>query len=355
MKHYLIQSLFILVAICCITCRLNAQEKKLSCKIMQQAEQGKGIDLVVVGDGFTIEDLQPGGCWEAALDTETKYLWHWEPLKSFRDHFNVYAVPSFYDGPDMCGGIAKGDTIFTPLGNNYTTNLSPQRINPEKVFRFAYENTPVKVDKGTPHDMFVLLVINTDQGWGGWCTSDWYVDRPGWGQGLVPVGIFYRFLYGSFTHELIGHAIGRFADEYLQSGKENLPFPEGHFGTQWYLDNQKKKGITLNVTFSENPDDTLRFVNRNWAWMVKNNYRGVGTYEGAVHHGKNIWRATWNSTMKGGGRFGNYNYINPVQRELIVRRIYELSGRGAEYSFEKFLEYDKRNADYDRKCQLTGD
>jgi hypothetical protein len=36
-------------------------------------------------------------------------------------------------------------------------------------------------------------------------------------------------------------------------------------------------------------------------------------------------------------------YYNPVQRELILRKIYQLSGLEEEYSLQTFLDYDKNN------------
>jgi len=40
---------------------------------------------------------------------------------------------------------------------------------------------------------------------------------------------------------------------------------------------------------------------------------------------------------------GKMFYYNPVQRELILRKIYQLSGLEEEYSLQTFLDYDKNN------------
>ena len=52
--------------------------------------------------------------------------------------------------------------------------------------------------------------------------------------------------------------------------------------------------------------------------------------------------------MVGNQPWVNHWYINPVQREMIVRNLYKLAGKAEEYSFEKFLEYDKRNEYWDQ-------
>lgn len=326
-------------------------EEKPAYTVINQATEGRGIDVVFLGDGFTQADIESGK-WEAAQDTVRKYFFHWEPIKSYKHLFNVYAVPAPYDGPSLHGGVAKGDTIRSRMCT-YTSSFTPQSVNKEATFAYAYEQTPVKEQKGTPKDMFVALIINTDQGWGGWCTSDPFVDRPGWGRALVPMGIFYHFLYGLFTHELIGHGIGEFSDEYVQYGKDDEAFPEGEMGKDWYLKNQKEKALFQNVTFTTDPNDTELFLNRAWAEMIRRSYRGVGTVEGAVYYGKGVWRATEHSVMVGNGLFENYNYFNPVQREILLRHIYELAGKGDEYSLDLFFEYDKRNEAYDQHPNET--
>ena len=53
---------------------------------------------------------------------------------------------------------------------------------------------------------------------------------------------------------------------------------------------------------------------------------------------------------KKGGEFDDMShwYITPVQRELILRNLYKLAGKESEYSFDVFLEYDKRNEYWDQ-------
>lgn len=328
-------------------------EEYPNCTIVQQATLGTGIDIVLVGEGFAAEDKQPGGRWEAVQDTVQKYMWRYEPFKSFKEYFNVYATATAYNGPSIRKLPTKDNAVTTDL---MTIDNAPQptKINKLPVFTFAYENTPVKKLKGTPKNMFVMLVLNTDDAYGGWCTTEWWVDREGWGACLVPAGLFHNFLYSYFTHEFMGHGFARCIDEYVYGNNRDVEFPQDQVDSN--CDTQRRLGIHWNATLSSNPDDEQHFVNRNWAWMVKNSYRGVGTYEGAWTYGKGAWRATYNSTMVGEGKKENYEYINPVQRELILHRIYELSGMGDQYKFpETFIEYDERNEQYDRDFQIVPD
>lgn len=316
---------------------------------LNKATEGKGIDLVIVGDGFTQEDIAAGK-WKAAQDSVMKYMFQREPLKSFKHWFNVYAaVPAPYEGPDLSVPLDKGDTVKTHLSIYTSSVLQPTYLKKDSIFIYAYENTPVKSDKGTPKDMLVLMTINSTQPWGSFTTFDRFVDRKNWGRALVPFSVFYHFTIGMYGHEMIGHGIGDCADEYIGGNiDKEFPWDDPNFGIDWYLKNQREKNINLNVTFSTNPDNEHLFVNRAWAWMIKNNYRGVGSVEGAAHCGKKIWRATQYSIMVGNQPWVNHWYINPVQRELILRNLYKLAGKDSEYSFNVFLEYDKCNEEWDK-------
>ena len=320
------------------------------CLVLQKATEGRGIDLVVLGDGFTQADIESGK-WKSAQDSVMKYMFQREPLRSFKHWFNIYAVTAPYEGPDLSVPIAKGDTVESHLSIYTSSLLQAEYLKKDSIFIYAYENTPVKADKGTPKDMLVLMTINSTQMWGSFTTYDRFVDRKHWGRALVPFSVFYRFTIGMYGHEMMGHGIGDCADEYVGVGANNeFPWDDPNFGVNWYLSNQREKGINLNVTFSTDPDDEDLFVNRAWAYMAKTNYHGaVGTpVEGAIHCGKKVWRPTQYSIMVGNQPWVNHWYINPVQRELILRNLYKLAGKEAEYSLDTFLEYDKKNEAWDK-------
>ncbi len=325
------------------------------CTVIQKATEGRGIDLVILGDGFTAKDIADGK-WKSAQDSVMKYMFQREPPKSFKHWFNVYATAAPYDGPDLSETIAPKDTVESHLSIYTESILQPGYLKKDSIFIYAYENTPVKADKGTPKDMLVLMAVNSTKPWGSFTTFDRFVERKHWGRALVPFSVFYRFTIGMYGHEMIGHGIGDCADEYIGVGKDKaFPVNDAHFGAKWYTDNQRTKGINRNVTFTTDPDNEELFANREWAWMVKNNYHGImGTpVEGAIHCGKGVWRPTQYSIMVGNQPWVNHWYINPVQREMIVRNLYKLAGKAEEYSFEKFLEYDKRNEYWDQHQEET--
>lgn len=312
------------------------------CTVINRATDGTGIDIVIVGDGFTEQDVTDGK-WNAAMDSVKKYIFFMEPYKSYKQLFNVYAVHTVYNGKDL-SGLSGDETVETEMCK-YTSFLMPHNVKLDNISKFAYENTPVKEDKGTADNMFVMFLINSKAMGGGWCSMDLVNYRPGRAAAVVPFNIFWRTISGMFAHELMGHGIGHLCDEYIGNTHLGETFPEGTMGTQYYL-NLQEKGDYVNVTFSTDPDDTARFKNRVWAEMLKNGYHGLkAPVEGAVTYPKGVWRATENSIMVGATTSGFY--FNPVQREAILRRLYKLSGKENEYSLDVFYEYDKRNEDWD--------
>lgn len=77
---------------------------------LNKASVGKGIDIVFVGDGFTAEDMKEGGKWQQSLDTINTYMFEIEPFKSYRNHFNVYAIAHPFEGSLYVDTVVK-----TPL------------------------------------------------------------------------------------------------------------------------------------------------------------------------------------------------------------------------------------------------
>lgn len=127
---------------------------------------GKGIDVVILGDFFKAEDLKKDGKWEQAINIFMEYMFAMEPYKSYRDYFNIYAVPHLceYELPE----IDSGDEVETPFatyrgtGLNETNGVSSNRQQMAAAYKYAYEHTPVAADKGTWRDLTVGLVLNTE-------------------------------------------------------------------------------------------------------------------------------------------------------------------------------------------------
>lgn len=64
----------------------------------------------------------------------------------------------------------------------------------------------------------------------------------------------------------------------------------------------------------------------------------VDIYEGGFMHARGVFRSEQNSCMN-----NDVPYYSAISREAIVKRIMKYAGES--YSFEKFVEKDKRGAD----------
>lgn len=59
---------------------------------LQEATQGKGINLVFMGEAFVDKDMEPGGLYEQTMREAMEQYFAYEPLSTLRNRFNVFAV-----------------------------------------------------------------------------------------------------------------------------------------------------------------------------------------------------------------------------------------------------------------------
>lgn len=318
-----------------------------SCVTLNRASIGKGIDIVMVGMFFLEEDLQQGGRFDQACQLFMHYLFAMEPYKSYQDYFNVYAIPYTNEfGRDLMGNWGT-ENIETPFGTylteenqNGASAFSVNGVQLDALYKYAYENSPVKADKGIWTEMLVSSVVCTDNGGVGVVTQGNNVDRdPDRGIAHAAVPIFLgKDMTGMFGHELLGHGFGGFMENYF-SGTGRYPEDAG----EELLEHQITYQTRLDVTPTT---DTAKMANRAWVELYRMGYRNVDMIEGAQNMAYGIWRASGAGVM-GSGDIGraadDVFYYNPVQRELILRQIYKLAGKEEEYSFQTFLDYDQNN------------
>ena len=307
---------------------------------LHKATKGAGINIVMVGTFFLKNDLKKGGRFDQACESFMKYAFVLEPFSSYVDYFNVYAVPypNDYD-EDLFGNREK--TYDTPIGTynvNESMAIGMTSVHLDNLYKYAFQNTPVSSEKETLQDLFVVSAV---------CSDDWAYMRnytnnyPGstQGRGVTFAPIFAGDLTTLFGRELQGHNFGNFFENTLGGDKV---FPEEQKSGR--RDLQKNNQLWLDVEFI---NDTEQFMNQAWVELYKMNYRNVSIVEGAQDYASGIWRAASQGIMGNGDNKGNVDgkmfYYNPVQRELILRKIYQLSGLEEEYSLQTFLDYDKNN------------
>lgn len=313
------------------------------CMVVNKASVGKGIDVVLLGEFFTADDLEKGGRWEEACRLCNRYLFAMEPYRSYREYFNVYAVASPSER-DLWGTL--DEVVKTSFGTYQDGDVSKaftsNRSQEIATYKYAYAHTPVQKDKGSMTDLLVAIVINTDnRNFGANAKSNNKWNDQEYGMAIAPIPVFAGNLNSLIGSQLLGIGFGDLQNEFVVPGKGEM----SQAAKDHYMD-QQKKGIFLDVAFSNDPD---KFANRAWAELYRMNYRNVDIIEGAMGYESGIWRSSYDNVMAGNGAVREEEYYCPVQRELILRKIYRLAGFEEEYSLQTFLDYDVINKELDEK------
>ena len=291
---------------------------------LQSATVGKGINLVLMGDGYTLKDmLKETGKYEQDMRAAAEHFFSVYPFFQYRNYFNVYMIAAISN--------EEGISVLSPRINVYNKFNSfwygegSTYITCNDVTVRSYVKAIPELSSVNIHDLTVIMPINANIFAG---TTYMYRDEvvnDSYGNGfsisLCPVGVGFKEV---LVHEAGGHGFAKVRDEYIDNPNETIPESERNA-----INVQKMWGWYENVDFY---DDILQTSWNGFAGQSK--YSMVGTFEGAGYYGKGIWRPEANSCMN-----NNILYFNAPTRWAQIRRIYRLAG--INYSFSQFLQDDK--------------
>ena len=291
---------------------------------LQRATEGKGINVVLMGDGYSDRQIE-SGLYKADMTELFNSLFNIEPYKSFRKLFNVYyvnvvsATESYdYNHTALKGWFGEGTIVG---GDN------------EKCFEYAQKVlTPEQMD-----DALLVTLMNVYDRRGTCYMYSTTNDKSDWGSG-VSVSYFAKGTADGKTsvelllhHEANGHGFAKLGDEYAyeQYGQITSDAKES-------LKLMEKYGWYKNIDFTSDPAQVK------WAkFLADTRYQndGLGVFEGGGTYWRGVWRPTYNSIMNDGtGGF------NAPSREVIYYRIHKLAyGADWQYDYEKFVEWDAIN------------
>lgn len=280
---------------------------------LQKASKGQGINLVLMGDGFTDRDMKAGGRYERLMESAAEEFFAIEPYKSFRDRFNVYAVKAV----SKHGNIGeKYETVFdTYLGNG--TYIGG---NTERAYLYAQQVPSIN----SINNLLVVVLCNAAANSG---TCYMYEGTQSAVAFLTTQRDRCEYYGPTLRHEAGGHGFGFLADEYVTMSSKIPDSLVKSYTGQW-----EKYGWWANVDFTDNSSAVK------WAKFlsIPEYSNEVGVYEGAFSYAYGTYKPTKNSMMN-----ENLEYFNAPSREAIYKRIMKLSGET--YSFDKFLQYDEIN------------
>ncbi len=275
--------------------------------VMQSATEGKGIDLVFLGEGFVDTDMAAGGKYEKKMKEAADKFFELEPYKTFRNRFNLYGVKVVSPTAEFTEGAEK-------------------KIN--ESYDVAYEYAG-KYKANLPQDarMMIVIVYNTES----------YVGRSYCA--MFSNGDFVAFnmdvIDNTLIHEVGGHGFAKLADEYVEPGYEFVTIPQDEKDLLDIYD-------TLEWGWFCNVDYNSTKSTINWSRFLNDSRYandGLGIYEGAYTYGLGVYRPSENSMMR-----YNISWFNAPSREAIYKAIMTLSeGEGWTYNYEDFVKYDAKN------------
>ncbi len=293
-----------------------------SYEIIQEATEGNGIDIVIMGDGYSDRLMET---FEADAATVMDQIFSVEPFKSFRECFNVYRLDL------VSANEVLSDITSTVLGTKvYGEYVS---YNNGMVLDAGRQLFADLGDESRMDNAVLIALLNHEnvagQGWAYYPDSENdYAD--GTGIAYVSRSDGEESLKAKLLWE-VGFAFTKLAGEAGGLGtmdvgtSDNLKQPMESYG--WYK----------NLDFTSDPEQVR------WAkFLTREEYagEGLGVYEGGYGYGYGVWRSSETSIMNGDLAAG----FNAPSREAIYYRIHKLAyGADWEYDFEEFVTYDEIN------------
>lgn len=289
---------------------------------LQQATIGNGIDIVLMGDGYS-DRLITNGTYNNTMKLAMEKLFSVEPYKSYREYFNVYAVK-----------VVSANEVYTPGAQTalscYFGDGTLVGGNDQQVFNYAQKAiTTERMDEA------LLVVMMNSTNYAGTC----YMYNPSTGNysngvsiSYFPVGADETALEQIIHHEAAGHGFAKLADEYAYEDMGTVP-------TDYVAEIKEQQtnwGWWKNVDFTNDPSSIRwsKFIND-----TRYANDGLDAYEGGLTYWTGVWRSTENSIMR-----YNTGGFNAPSREAIYYRINKLAyGEDWQYDYEKFVEYDAIN------------
>ena len=297
--------------------------------ILQKADTGNGIDLVVTGDAFSDRKIS-GGTFEKAARQAVDDLFSVEPYKSMKNRFNIYLV----------NAVSKHEEYFNGNSTSFSGVFgfgSAVGGDDQKVLEYARK--AVK-DDARMDNVTVLVLMNSVRK-GGTCYMMEPKESGVYGGGASVCWVPFKdvtvtdgvsSLAGTIIHEFGGHGIAKLADEYAYRDLGTI----GSSEVSYTKEVQINKNWFLNIDFTSDPTKVL------WSSFIGDNAfskENIGAYEGGFTYWRGVWRPTLQSVMN-----DDYNYktFNAPCRSLIWTRIMKLSeGLSWNYDYNAFVAWDK--------------
>ena len=299
--------------------------------VNQTATEGKGINVVFMGDCFDARDIA-NGSYLAGVEEAIGHYFAIEPYKTYRPYFNIYTV----FGMSADSGMGTVNTIKdAKFGSQYSLD----GISPDHATTYEYAMKAETVNENNLGETLVVLIENTTD-YGGICYM--------WGDGSaiaccpMSADAYPYDFRGIVQHEAGGHGFGKLADEYIY---HNAFIQSCTCNCCKHLDEfRKSKALGWYRNLSENGD--MKTVE--WAHLIYHpDYSNiVDMYEGGFFHTRGIYRSEATSCMN-----NNIPYYSAISRQAMVERIMKYAGK--EFDINDFYAKDVRDASNNTRSGIS--
>ena len=305
-------------------------------RLLQAHTEGRGVPVVIMGDGFLDKDIESGR-YEEAMTHAMENLFTEQPYSGLRDYFDVWMVTAVSRNNAFTSGYstAFSSQVDALNGNPNSTGISGDYY---KVMEYAQLVPEIAADVALFEEVTAFVILNTVT-YAGTCQMGFSDEN---GQ-LVEFTVCYCPTINAFEDEMFrrvlcheggGHGFGKLLDEYSYQEQGTIP----NDLVDLYRIYQEA-GWAMNVDFTANRQEVI------WRHFLQDaRYQGadaygetLGVYSGACTYWSGAYRPTNESMMR-----SNMNGFNAPSREAIYKRVMRLAyGNAWTYDYEEFVAFDQ--------------
>ena len=283
------------------------------------ASQGKGIPIVIMGDGFVDKEIADGS-YSRTINQAMEHLFSEEPIKSLREYFDVYQVTAvskrnIFDG--------TSSTVFGTVPDHQTMGID---VDASQVMKY------VKKVEGIDsiHALAVVIMnMNINKGVTYMMGSNKITDYS-YAIALCPVidSLKSEMFRSVLVHEAVGHGFAKLADEYVRSTEGSATDDD----IKELKERHEKYGWFLNV---DSEKDSTKVLWTKFIYDAEFSNEKIGTYEGGYTFFKGVYRPSEESMMR-----SNDAPFNAPSRQVIYNKVMKMA-LDRTPTYQEFVEFDK--------------
>ena len=283
------------------------------------ASQGKGIPIVIMGDGFVDKEIADGS-YSRTMNQAMEHLFSEEPIKSLREYFNVYQVNAVSKRNSFDG---TSSTVFGTVPDHQTMGID---VDASQVMKY------VKKVEGIDsiHALAVVIMnMNINKGVTYMMASNKISDYS-YSIALCPVidSLKSEMFRSVLVHEAVGHGFAKLADEYVRSTEGSATDDD----IKELKERHEKYGWFLNV---DSEKDSTKVLWTKFIYDAEFANEKIGTYEGGYTFFKGVYRPSEESMMR-----SNDAPFNAPSRQVIYNKVMKMA-LDRTPTYQEFVEFDK--------------